>query len=164
MEKKKIYIETSVISYFVSDLSENIRIAGHQLATKKFWETIKNYDVYISDIVVDEITKGNETQKNLRLNAVKNFCLLKIDDEARKLARKILDDKIVPDKFPEDALHIAVASVNNINFIVTWNFKHINNPFLKNKIWELIEKNKYICPVICSPEELIGGYNERSYY
>ena len=62
----------------------------------------------------------------------------------------------IPEKFPEDALHIAIASVEKIDFIATWNFKHINNPFTKNKIKEIIENAGYICPVLASPEELSG--------
>ena len=55
----------------------------------------------------------------------------------------------------EDALHIAIASVENIDFIATWNFKHINNPFTKRKIKENIEAEGYKCPILCSPEELL---------
>ncbi len=56
--------------------------------------------------------------------------------------------------FPEDALHIAVAAVNNVDFIVTWNFKHINNPALKRYIGNVVLGMGYGMPEICSPEEL----------
>ncbi len=68
----------------------------------------------------------------------------------------MLSHKAIPEKCPEDAMHIAIASVYNIDYIVTWNFKHINNPFTKKKINKIIIDAGYINPVMCSPEELIG--------
>jgi predicted nucleic acid-binding protein len=157
---KKIYIETSVVSYCVADRSENIRVAGHQLSTLAMWRELNEYDVYISDIVVEEASVGNEEQIALRLNAIKEFKVLEIDEKVGKLAELLLQKKVVPEKCPEDAMHIAVATVNEIDFIVTWNFKHINNPFTKNKIRQVIEENGGCCPVLCSPEELIGENDE----
>jgi len=68
----------------------------------------------------------------------------------------LLLKKAIPEKCPEDAAHIAIAAFYNIDYIVTWNFKHINNPFMKKKIRKIIEEAGYICPILCSPEELIG--------
>ena len=157
--KNKIYIETSVVSYYVAELSENIRIAGHQLSTIDMWKQLSKFDVYISDIVLDEISKGTKEQSQIRLSAVENFNILDFDKKTKEVSNLLLSQKAIPEKCPEDALHIAVATVNNIEFIVTWNFKHINNPFMKSKIREIIKNAGYKCPIICSPEELIGEKN-----
>ena len=157
---EKIYLETSVISYFVSDLSENIRIAGHQISTKKMWEILDSYDVYVSDTVIEEASKGDSGKASLRFGAISDFKILKIDRDVNNLAKVLLSKKAIPEKCPEDALHIAVAAVNEIDFIITWNFKHINNPFLKNTIRNIIINNNYKCPEICSPEEFIGGIDD----
>jgi len=157
---KKIYIETSVVSYCVADRSENIRIAGHQLSTLAMWRGLNEYDVYISDIVVEEASMGNEEQVGLRLNAIKDFKILEVNEKVGKLAELLLQEKVIPEKCPEDAMHIAVATVNEIDFIITWNFKHINNPFTKNIIRQVIEENGWRCPVLCSPEELVGENDE----
>ena len=148
------------MSYCVADRSENIRIAGHQLSTLALWRGLNEYDVYISDIVVEESSMGNKEQVALRLNAIKDFKVLEVDEKVGKLAELLLQKKVIPEKCPEDAMHIAVATVNEIDFIVTWNFKHINNPFTKNKTRQVIEENGGCCPVLCSPEELVGENDE----
>jgi hypothetical protein len=81
--------------------------------------------------------------------------MLDIDDEARFLAEKIIFRKAVPTKYPEDALHIAVAAVNGMDVILTWNFSHLNNPFTRKLVRQVVEGEGYECPEICSPEELL---------
>lgn len=157
---KKIYIETSVVSYYVSDRSENIRIAGHQISTIEMWNRLTEFEVYISEAVIEESLKGDRRQSELRLEAIKDFNALEVDDKSEALAALLLQKKAVPHNSPEDALHIAVAAVNSIDFIVTWNFKHINNPFMRDKIRLTVESAGYKCPVICSPEELLGEDDE----
>ena len=154
--KQKIYIETSVISYLVSVPSKDIVIAGHQMATRDMWNTIDNYDIYISDIVIQEVSKGDKRQSSLRLEAIDSFKILEIDDESKKIANGLLVSKTIPEECPEDALHIAVAAANGIDIIVTWNFKHINNPFTRMMTRQVIENMGYICPELCSPDEFLG--------
>ena len=84
-----------------------------------------------------------------------NFPMIDIDDEARSLAEKIIAKKGIPGEYPEDALHVAVAAVNGIDVIITWNFAHLNNPFTRKKIRMIVEAEGYSCPEICSPEELL---------
>ena len=81
---------------------------------------------------------------------------MELDDEAKELARALIVGKAIPEKSLEDALHIAVTTANGIDVIVTWNFSHINNPFTRKLIRQIIESKGYVCPEICSPEELIG--------
>ncbi len=83
--------------------------------------------------------------------------MLAIDNEVKELARSLLVGKAIPEKCPEDALHIAVAAMNGVDAIVTWNFRHINNPYTRKMIRNITESNGFACPEICSPEELIGG-------
>lgn len=154
--RQKIYLETSVVSYLVSRPSKNIVIAGRQAVTKDMWDIIDNYDAFISDIVIQESSKGDMTLAKLRLDAVEKFNILKIDDEAKELAKLLIQKKAIPDKCPEDALHISISAVNGIDVVVTWNFKHLNNPFTRIMIRKVIEMNGYICPEICSPDEFLG--------
>lgn len=154
--KQKIYIETSVISYLVASPSKNIVIAAHQASTIDMWKILEYFDVFISDIVIQEASKGDKKQACYRLEILKEYQVLRIDDEAKELARALLAGKAIPKKCPEDALHISVAAVNGIDAVVTWNFKHINNPVTRKMIRNITEGNGYICPEICSPDELIG--------
>jgi len=154
--KLKLYIETSVVSYLVSKPSKNIVVAAHQSSTWDFWKSLQDYEVFISDIVIQEASKGDETLAKKRLQMVDTFQILKIDDEVKEIARSFLLNQAIPEKCPEDAVHIAVAAANGIDALVTWNFKHINNPFLKKKIRKLLEDIGWACPEICSPEEFLG--------
>jgi predicted nucleic acid-binding protein len=154
--KQKIYIETTVVSYFVSKPSKNIITASHQVITRDFWDIINNFDIYISDLVLQEAAAGDKIQAQKRLNALAGISLLEIDDDTKKLAKSLLEGKAIPTKYPEDAFHIAVATLNGIDIIVTWNFKHINNPFTRKTIRRVIEKNGFVCPEICSPDEFMG--------
>ena len=154
--KQKIYIETSVISYLVASASKNLVVAAHQASTADMWKQIDKFDVFISDIVIQEASRGDKKQSSERLNLIEKIPVLKIDDETKELARALLDGKAIPVKCPEDALHISVAAVNGIDAIVTWNFKHINNPFTRKMTRTIIESKGIACPEICSPEELIG--------
>ena len=72
------------------------------------------------------------------------------------MAAALVCDKAVPSQYPEDALHIAVAAFHGMDIIVTWNFKHINNPLTRYRIRESIERHSYCCPELCSPDEFLG--------
>jgi len=158
--KRTIYIETSVVSYLVADMSDNIRVSGHQLATHEFWKILPEYEVSISDTVVEETSKGDEGKIQKRLRRIRDFRVLEIDEKTQALAIKLVGEKAIPEKCPEDALHIAVAAINEIEFIVTWNFKHINNPFMIRKISDVVTSAGYSMPVICSPEEFMEAEHD----
>jgi len=154
--KKKVYIETTVVSYLTAKPSRDIVIAGHQEATRELWSKLSSrYETYVSALVVQEAGKGNPNQAQMRLAAIAKFPMLDIDDEAQSLAEKIIAKKGIPVEYPEDALHIAVATVNGIEVIITWNFAHLNNPFTRKKVRKIVEAEGYSCPEICSPEELL---------
>lgn len=155
--KPKVYIETSVISYLVARPSKNLIIAAHQASTLDFWKRLDEFDVYISDIVIQEAAKGDRTQAEKRSETIATLPVLMIDDDVRELARQFLDLGIIPEKCPEDALHIAVSAANGMDAIVTWNFKHMNNPFIRTRVRRIVETNGWICPEICSPEEFLGN-------
>ncbi|MCP4268363.1 MAG: type II toxin-antitoxin system VapC family toxin [Candidatus Brocadiaceae bacterium] len=154
----KVYIETSVISYYTSKISRDIVIAGHQVSTKDFWNKLNSNELIpvISALVIKEASQGDIEVARKRRDAIQGFLVLDISKEAEELANLLIEKHGIPSESPEDALHIAIASVEKIDFITTWNFKHINNPFTKNKIKEIIENAGYICPVLASPDELLG--------
>jgi hypothetical protein len=81
--------------------------------------------------------------------------MLEADDEARLLAERIIGGGGVPGEFPEDALHIAVAAVNGLEILLTWNFAHLSNPFTRMMVRQIVENEGYWCPETCSPEELL---------
>ena len=154
--KKHVYIETTVVSYLTAKPSRDIMIAGHQEATRELWTKLSSrYKAYVSALVFEESGRGDKNQAQMRLTAIAKFPMLDIQDEARLLAEKILAEKGIPIEYPEDALHIAIAAVNGMEVIITWNFTHLNNPFTRKKVRKIVESEGYICPEICSPEELL---------
>jgi len=154
--KKRLYIETTVVSYLTAKPSRDIIIAGHQGATRDIWPELSvKFETYVSALVFEEARKGDRDQAQLRVAAIESFPLLDIDDDARILAETIIAKKGIPSQYPEDALHIAVAAVNGIEIVVTWNFAHLNNPFIRKILRRIIEDEGYECPEICSPEELL---------
>lgn len=154
--KRRLYIETTIVSYLTARPSRDLIIAGHQEATRDLWPKLNTeFEAYVSSLVFEEAGRGDQDQAKKRLNAIKPYPMLKVDAEARELSRKIIAGHGVPKEYPEDALHIAIATVNGIDLIITWNFAHFNNPFTKKKLRTIIEKAGYISPEICSPEELL---------
>ena len=154
--KQKIYIETSVVSYLTARPSKDVIIAGHQLATREFWELLPQFDPYISELVLEEAGQGDQLASAARLRELEGFKELEINEQCGILASALISDGVIPSQYPEDALHIAIAAIHGINIIVTWNFKHINNPVTRHRIRESIENHGYSSPEICSPDEFLG--------
>jgi predicted nucleic acid-binding protein len=155
--KPKAYIETSVISYLIGRTSRDVVIAGHQRTTQSFWRLLKKEVVpYVSALVVKEASKGDSAIAQKRQAAISSFAVLGTTPEAERLAQSIIDARGVPAEYPEDALHIAIAAISGMDFMVTWNFAHINNPFTKMMIRQVVENAGYECPEIVSPDAFLG--------
>lgn len=155
--KPKVYIETTVVSYQTGRFSRDMVVAGHQQSTRAFWELLgSSLDPFVSALVVKEASGGDPMVAAERLAAIETFPVAASSDEAEALADDLMESKSIPKEFPDDALHIAVAATTGMDYIVTWNFSHINNPFTTAKIRHTVEENGYVCPEIVSPEAFLG--------
>ena len=155
--KRKVYIETTVVSYYTGRASRDVVIAGHQQSTQDFWPKLSgNLLPHVSALVLKEAGKGDPEQARKRVDAISSFSVLRTTPEAERLAQDIVDGHGIPAEYPEDALHIAVAVIGGMEFIVTWNFAHINNPFTKMMIRQAVENAGYECPEIVSPDAFLG--------
>jgi len=153
----KVYIETSVVSYYTGRGSRDVVLAARQQSTQEFWLLLgSELSPFVSAIVVKEAGKGDPALARGRLDAIGSFPVLQTTAEAESLAQAILDGRGIPAEYPEDALHIAVAAVAGMEFLVTWNFAHINNPFTKMMIRQSVENAGYECPEIVSPDAFLG--------
>jgi len=153
---RSVYIETTVVSYYAARPSRDLIIAARQEATRQLWpRLVSQYESYVSVLVREEARKGDEDQATLRLRAIETFPLLRNSEAAETLASKIIEGHAIPSEYPEDALHIAVAAVNGMDVLVTWNFAHLNNPFTRLMVRQMVENAGYRCPEICSPDELL---------
>lgn len=154
--KPKIYIETSIISYYASRPNRDVIIAGRQHVTQEIWtDLIEKFEPFVSVLVIQEASRGNAEAANKRIGYLKGISVLEIMPQAYKLAEVLISNGAIPVNSEEDALHIAIASTTGMDFLLTWNFSHINNAFKKTRIINIIESLELIAPVICSPEELI---------
>ncbi|VAX10918.1 hypothetical protein MNBD_GAMMA26-1034 [hydrothermal vent metagenome] len=159
--KPAVYIESSVISYLSSKPSRNIIIAGRQAITHDWWENHRNrFELRISILVEEEIGRGDPTAAKLRSKRIAEISSLSISDEATIIADLLLSKGAIPKGSEEDALHIGIAAAQGADYLLTWNFKHINNAETKKAIYRLVESCGYECPQLCSPEELGGTSND----
>jgi predicted nucleic acid-binding protein len=154
--KSKVYIETSIISYLVARPSRDIIVAANQQATQEWWDSRKKeFEIYVSQLVIQESGVGDEGAAADRLEALSNVPLLDIIDEAVQLAEKLIEQKAIPAKASEDALHIALAAVHGMDYLLTWNFKHIANATMRANVELVCRLNGYEPPIICTPLELM---------
>ena len=154
--KPKTYIETSVVSYLTARSSRDIVVAANQQVTQEWWQTRKpDFDVYISQLVIQEASLGNTEAVAKRLETLENMALLDISDEAIELASTLIMQKAIPAQAAEDALHIALAAVNGMDYLLTWNFKHIANAAMRANVELVCRLAGYEPPVICTPLELM---------
>jgi hypothetical protein len=156
--KPKVYIETTIPSYLAARLSRDLVIAGNQELTHEWWAGRKDdFDLYISQFVLDEAGIGDEDAARRRMELLADIQELKITDEAGDLTEKLLKEGVVPQKAATDAAHIAVAAVNGMDFLLTWNCKHIANARMLKKIYSICANEGYTCPLVCTPAELMEG-------
>jgi hypothetical protein len=155
--KKKVYIETSIVSYLTAHPSRDLVIAARQEITHELWQILQQqYEIYISALVIQEASRGDENAAKKRLSVLADIPVLEISPDAQTLAKGLIVDNAIPSNHEEDALHIATASTSGMDVLLTWNFSHINNAFTKAKIIKSVEHHGYEPPIICSPEELLG--------
>ena len=150
-----VYVESSVISYLASRPSRDLVTAARQTITLEWWEQRRRqFEMYISTLVEEEISRGDSSAAKRRLAYVAEIPTLEVTDQANTLAKDLLKQRAVPKNSAEDALHIGIAAATGMEYLLTWNFKHINNAETKTMIAKVIEAYGFVSPVLCSPEEL----------
>lgn len=150
-----VYIETTVVGNIAGRIHPNPDVASRQRITREWWTTAKvRYRIVTSRLTLDECGDGDPSAASERLEVLQGIPLLSESVEAEMLAELLIDRKAVPASEPRDALHIATAAVNGVQFIATWNFQHILNPHLQAQIAATCRDAGFIPPVICTPEQL----------
>lgn len=153
--KPKVYIETSVISYLTSRTSRDRVAVVRQEATCEWWEQDANlYDLFVFDVVSDEAAEGDPEAAERRLAAIATIPALDVTERAQALSEQLVGFGVIPRQATTDALHVAVAALNGMDYLLTWNYKHLANAAIRRKLESLVEEAGYSCPVICTPEEL----------
>lgn len=154
------YIETTIPSYHVARTSLNLLQASRQASTRLWWERgCSGFKLFTSLEAIEEAQEGDPEMAKARLALLQSATQLAITDEVAILAQQLVASGLIPNKAASDAIHIAVASVHRIDYLVTWNFKHIANPRTRERLRKTVHEAGFRLPVLCSPDELLE-YNE----
>jgi len=157
MDKKIVYIETSIVSYLTARPSSDLLAAAWQKVTIDWWDTQRDrFDLFASDIVIEEAGRGDDLAATLRLEALAGIPLLAIADEVLALSEALIKEGALPKEAVGDSLHIALSAVHGVDYLLTWNYRHINNAERKPIIRKVCLANGYGYPEICTPQELMG--------
>lgn len=150
------YIETTIPSYYVARPSNSLIQASRQASTREWWDGgCSGLDLFTSLETLDEVAKGEDEMATARQGLLAAVRLLPVTDEVIALASTLVSTGLVPVKAASDAMHIAVASVHGMDYLVTWNFKHIANPFTRDRLRIAVANDGFELPVMCSPDELL---------
>ena len=158
---KTVYIETSIVSYLTACPARDLLAAAWQNATSRWWETQRQrFELFTSQLVVDESTEGDPDAARRRLGALADIPHLPVPDPVTDLATFLLAEGALPQKATDDALHVAVCAYHGVDYLLTWNCRHIDNAEMKPLMRSVCAVHGYTCSEICTPLELMGEDNE----
>lgn len=161
--KPKVYLESSFISYLTSRKSRDLVTASNQQISWKWWNRRRfGFDLYVSELVLLEIGAGDPKLAQSRLRLAYQAARLKITPECSILADKLLLEGGLPTKAQRDALHIAAAAVHEMDYLLTWNCRHISNAILLPRFQSIMTSWGYVTPTICTPTQLWGNYDDEA--
>ena len=154
--KETVYVETSIFGYLAARSTNNLILAANTKITQDWWAFRRNdFVLYASELVEDEAARGDKAIAVRRLNLLKPIVYLDITEEAIELAQEFLKKSNLPPKASNDSIHIALATVYGLNYLLTWNCKHMANAQIQKKLSQISLKLGYELPVICTPYELM---------
>ena len=152
-----VYIETSVISYLVSDPSHDLVVAGHQQITREWWESRRPvFDCVVSQFVLDEAAGGDARQAESRLAILRDLRPVPITPAVIELAEQFIQSGALPVKAARDAYHVAASVVHRLDYLATWNCRHIANAQVLKKLQPICVQQRLALPAVCTLEELMG--------
>jgi hypothetical protein len=155
--KRRVYVETTIASYLIARPSRDLIVAAHQELTIQWWTSHRErFDLYISDLVLIESARGDRQAAAKRLVELQGITLLAVDQNARDLARKFLESNLIPAKAVEDAFHVAIATTQGMDFLLTWNCRHIANAEVMDRLEAVCLEAGFQMPILCTPEQLMG--------
>ena len=150
------------MSYLVGRLNRNdIQVAAHQEITRRWWaERRSDFALFASVTVIDEAADGDEHLAAQRLRFLEEATLLAVSERAHELRAELLRHTQIPPTATTDALHIAIAAVHGVEYLLTWNCKHIANAVTLPRVYEVCRSFGYEPPLVCTPYELFGEGDE----
>lgn len=157
MTPPSVYIETSVISYLTARPSRDVILLGQQVFTARWWETDRlAYRCFVSEPVLAECAMGDPDAARRRLQAIEAISILPNSDQVARLTAVYLAEGLVPPKMRYDAVHLAMASAHGIDYLVTWNCRHLATPRARRMIAGINQREGFSIPALTTPMELAG--------
>ena len=154
---ESVYIETTAISYLAARPSRDLLVAAHQQATHDWWrERRQAFECYVSQVVLDEASAGDPEAAAARMALIGELPVLEATEQAERLTEAIVVDGAIPVRAVRDAAHVAVAAVNDVDYLLTWNCKHLANAQIMRRVSVVCNLQGFSMPLICTPEELMG--------
>ncbi|MEO5332978.1 MAG: type II toxin-antitoxin system VapC family toxin [Magnetococcus sp. YQC-5] len=154
--KPRLYLETSIISYLAALPSRDLIVAAHQQITHEWWaERRDRYELFVSELVIQEITMGDKDAARRRLSLVDAISVLTIGTEAVALSRQFQKYALLPANASVDSLHISLATLQQMDYLLTWNCRHIAHSRTRRAIDEILKMREIPSPTIVTPEELL---------
>ncbi|MFO0792371.1 MAG: type II toxin-antitoxin system VapC family toxin [Pirellulales bacterium] len=155
---ESVYLETTFISYLVARPSRDLLVAAHQRITQDWWDHRRAaFRCVVSQTVIDESSRGNEAEVHKRLAIISGLLILEVSAEAESLTRSIMVSGVLPPHAFPDAAHVAISAVHALDYLLTWNCKHLANAQIGRKMAMVCQQLGYRMPIICTPEELMGA-------
>jgi predicted nucleic acid-binding protein len=152
----KVYVETTILSYLVARPSQDAVTAGRQMITRRWWETErKKYSLVVSELVETECARGNPEMVERRRELLDQVSLFRVNERVLQIAKLLMVPGAIPENAGPDAVHIAAAAVEDCEFLLTWNFRHIANVRIRRQVERILANHGYTKTAICTPEELI---------
>jgi hypothetical protein len=152
-----VYIETSILGYLTARPSRDLVVAANIEITREWWDMRRSdFQLYSSQAVVKETSQGDAEIAYQRLEIIRNLALLDLNQSVLALAEQFLERSSLPAKADVDAVHIAAATVHGMDYLLTWNCKHIANAQIQRKLAEVSLDFGYELPILCTPYELLG--------
>jgi predicted nucleic acid-binding protein len=154
--KPKVYLETTIPSLLTAWPSRDLIIAADQQLTKEWWRTRRrDFELFVSQVVLDEAAEGDKAAAAGRLAEIGGLPILEVNGEVEEVARALLNSGLIPVKASNDALHLAVAAVHKMHFLLTWNCRHLANAAIGGQLASTCRQAGFEMPVICTPKELM---------
>ena len=155
--RKQVYLETTIVSYLTARHGRDLIRAARLEITREWWHERKgDFDIYISQFVLDEAAQGDREAAAERLKLLEGLPLLEANDPVVDLGEALTGKGVLPAKAATDALHIAVATVHEMDILLTWNCKHLANAEMLVGVVRLLRDQGYETPIVCTPDELMG--------
>ncbi len=157
----RIYIESTIPSYVVARPARDLLQAARQQTSKDWWELKRQqHELFTSEIVLAEIGEGEAAMARQRLEVMDGIKILRLTDDTEALTRRILESGLLPPDADRDAAHIALATIYEMDILLSWNCRHIANASIQARLRRLAGEMGLPLPVLCTPDEMTGELYE----